>query len=119
MTLVRVGDLSPGQVISSAEERIGPALIEGMTAAGERQLQLRDIDSGERLEEIHRFGEDELVMLHDVVVEHHIYTNMTAEPVEVRLGPETLIIAPGTRFHHVGWPRPDVFEPDAWSCRSA
>jgi hypothetical protein len=119
MNLVRVEDLALGQVISSESDGISPSMIEAITSAGERPLQLRDIDSGERLEEIRRFAKDQLVMLHDVVLKYHIYTNTTAEPVEVRLGPETLTVPPGRSFHHLGRPRPDVFRPGAWSCRSA
>jgi hypothetical protein len=119
MSVVRVSDLSLGQVISSREAGIRSALIEAMTSAGERQLQLRDIESGERLEKVQKFAADRLVTLHEVVVEYHLYTNRTAEPLEVRLGSETLIIAPGKSFRHLGRPRPDVFPPDAWSRRSA
>ena len=117
MNLVRVSDVSLGQVISSDDDGIGPALVEAMTSGTERQLQLRDIDSGERLEKIQRFRADQLVMVHDVPLEYHIYTNTTAESVEVHLGPETLTVAPGESVRHLGRPRPDVFPPDAWSQR--
>ena len=40
--------------------------------------------------------------LHDVGVEHHVYTNITQEPIEVRLGPDTATVAAGASFHHTG-----------------
>lgn len=118
MNSVRVGDLSLGQVISSEEEGLAPAMIEAMNSVGDRQLVLRDIGSGERIDRVVKLAADRLVMLHDVEVEHHIYTNVTEDPIEVRLGPETVIVEPGSSFHHTGGVRPDVFPPTAWSHRT-
>lgn len=119
MNLVRVGDLSLGQVISSDEEGLEPALIEAMTSSGDRQLQLRDLGSGGRIEKIYKLSAERLVTLHDVEVEHHVYTNITQEPIEVRLGPDTATVAPGASFHHTGRERPDVFRAADWSHRAA
>jgi hypothetical protein len=119
MKLVRVGDLALGQVISSDEGGLAPAVIEAMTAGAPRQFQLRDMTSGERLEKIFRFDVDTRVVLHDVEVEHHIYTNMSGHSIEVRLGPDKFTIEPGGTFHHTGQPRPDVFRPDLWSHSAA
>jgi len=115
MTLVSVRDLELGQVISSAEHEFAPAVIEAMTTGAPRQLQLRDVNSGERLVKIYRLDADAQVVLHDRKVEHHIYRNLTAEPLKVELGPEEYTVDPGETFHHMGRARPDLFPADRWS----
>lgn len=120
MSLVRVGDLSLGQVISSEPDGLAPAVIVAMTSAGDRQLQLIDIATGERIDQIYSVVPDRTVTLHDIEVGHHVYTNITQDPREVSLGPDTVTVEPGGSFHHTGPPaRPDVFAPDAWSHRRA
>ncbi|MFB6726151.1 hypothetical protein ACFCV3_38630 [Kribbella sp. NPDC056345] len=110
-----VGDLELGQVISSAEQELAPAVIEAMTAGVPRQLQLRDVDSGERLDKIYRLDADAQIVVHDYEVEHHVYTNLTAETLKVQLGPDAFTVGPGETFHHTGRARPDIFPPDLWN----
>jgi hypothetical protein len=69
MELVRVSELSLGQVISSQGLDLAPAMIVAMTSTGDRQLQLIDAATGERLEKIYVFDPATLVSVHDITAE--------------------------------------------------
>ena len=103
-------------VITMPEPTFGPATVIGVTRMpGVRLLALLDYPTGQPREETLGLGEDRGVVVHDLPVAHHKYTNTSDDLLTITLLEEAVEVPPGATYLHIGGERADVFPPSLWS----
>lgn len=108
--------LRAGQVFSLPAANMEPALIDGISdpVGNVRFVLCLDPADGTPVEVRRVLGLDRTVVVHDVEVWHHHYTNTSDVELEVRLGRREETVAPGETLHYTGEARPDTFPVSAW-----
>lgn len=112
----KVRDLKCSMVISMPDTGLKPAIITGISEpmGVVRFIDVEDLETNEPNPSRFVLNVDRGVVVHDLTVEQHLYTNISPDVIKVKPGNQDIDVAPGQSVGYVGEAKPSVFPDHSW-----